>query len=153
MFGNRVARIGAGAALAIGGLIGGLIGGAAVATALSRPAATTYYACLSGGLLSRVQTSSESCSQGQREIVWSQVGPRGARGIRGVAGRQGIQGVAGTQGIQGVAGTPATLPSGSYLTNSGACPMPYDEPLYVLVSGQDVPVTNSLGESVVACPF
>ena len=100
MSGNRLTRSGAGMALIIGGLVGGLVGGvvggAAVATALSRPAvatATPYYACLKGGLLSKVSKSNETCGNGYSLIAWNQTGPRGA---------------------QGVAGKPAALPSGGY---------------------------------------
>jgi hypothetical protein len=58
---NRLIRTGSRLALVIGGftggLVGGIIGGVTVATALSRPAATsnTYYECLDEGLLSKVQ--------------------------------------------------------------------------------------------------
>jgi hypothetical protein len=88
----HLARTGAGITLAIGGLVGGLvggvIGGVTVATALSRPAATstTFYACLKDGLLSKVSTSDETCRKGHSLVSWGQVGPRGPQGVAGVPG-------------------------------------------------------------------
>jgi hypothetical protein len=111
MSNHRLARTGAGLALAIGGLVGGLvggiIGGVTVATALSRPAVTgTYYACLKDGLLSKVSTSKETCKKGHTLISWGQIGPRGPQGIPGVSG---------------VAGKSYNLPMGAgYLCFHGA---------------------------------
>jgi len=68
----------------------GLTGAIAVAAS---PSSTTFYACLKGGSLSKVSTSTApSCARGFKSVSWSAVGPQGIQGQRGI---QGVQGEAG----------------------------------------------------------
>ena len=62
--------------------------------------ATTFYACLKGGSLSKVSSTSHTCPKGFTVASWGITGPRGMAGDTG------------PQGPAGADGAPATLPSG-----------------------------------------
>jgi len=64
-------------------LAGATVGGIAVANASGT--ATTYYACLTSGNLSHVQTKAEACTHGHL-ISWDQKGVQGIQGMSGVNG-------------------------------------------------------------------
>lgn len=69
------------------------------ATAQSTP--KTYYACLKGGLLSKVGTKAVKCPKGSKRISWNSQGAKGDTGEPGVPGAPGVQGLQGPAGIAG----------------------------------------------------
>ena len=73
----------------------------------------TYFACLSGGTLTKVGTKSPTCPPGAKVISWDQVGQTGAPGVKGDTGAIGPKGDTGTVGSPGVKGdTGAIGPQG-----------------------------------------
>ncbi|HEY1740419.1 MAG TPA: hypothetical protein VGI86_17025, partial [Acidimicrobiia bacterium] len=54
--------------------------GALAVTAGATGSATVYYACLSGGNLTKVGTSAPTCSASATQISWDQTGPQGPAG-------------------------------------------------------------------------
>jgi len=90
-----------------------LAGGLVFANATTSGSATTYYACLNSGVLSHVQTKSETCATGHL-ISWNQQGPQGPvgpQGLQGATGPRGDTGATGPTGATGAAG--ATGPVGA----------------------------------------
>jgi len=65
-----------------------------VVTALSSPEPVTYYACLRGGMMRRVGTTSPTCGQRSELISWNQSGPAGPSGPPGPTGPAGPPGPA-----------------------------------------------------------
>ena len=90
-----------------------LAGGLVVANATSSGSSTTFFACLNSGVLSHVQTKSETCATGHL-ISWNQQGPQGPVGPQGLQGATGPRGDTGATGPTGATGaTGATGPTGT----------------------------------------
>jgi hypothetical protein len=79
---TRISRLtlaaGMGAMMVLGGATYGVIQMAGAAGSI-----TTYYACLKGGKLTEVGTSSPTCPTGATVISWNSTGPKGPKGPRG----------------------------------------------------------------------
>lgn len=87
-----------------------------IATAAKKPASgqrvTGCYAKKNGAL--RILTRGKRCKRGERKIVWTRSGTRGARGPRGLSGSDGANGPRGATGAAGAVGPRgATGPQGS----------------------------------------
>jgi hypothetical protein len=68
---------------------------AGVATAIdvsAAPSSTTYYACLSSGLLSKVKTKTHSRQADSMLISWNASGATGLKGATGTTGSRGPTG-------------------------------------------------------------
>ena len=94
--------------------------GLAVSATASGSTTTTFYACLHKGTLSKVSTSSHSCSAGYTKVSWGTVGPPGSNGTNGTNGTPGSQGPPGAQGPAGVTVNACSSPPGPDL-NFSAC--------------------------------
>ena len=95
----RYAIVAAVAGLAVSGM----------AIAAKKPSSsqiTGCYAKKSGAL--RIAKSGKRCKRGERKIVWTKNGVRGARGVRGVKGAAGSKGDAGVRGATGPTGAPGS---------------------------------------------
>jgi hypothetical protein len=80
----------------------------------------TYYACLSGGSLSKVGTKTPSCPSGAKTISWDQVGPAGSPGAKGDKGDTGTQGPKGDTGAAGAAGAKGSTGTSGAKGDTGA---------------------------------
>ena len=112
------------AAFVMGGLV---VGGFAEATASSP--VTTFYACLSHGSLSHVQTTSETChlhGHTYRLVEWNQGGQKGAMGARGLQGATGATGPRGATGVAGATGAMGATGARGATGATGAAGAPYD---------------------------
>ena len=68
-------------------IVATLATGAAVASATtSGPGKTTYYACLSGGKLSKVATTAPTCTAPATLVSWDSIGPTGPAGTSVLSG-------------------------------------------------------------------
>jgi hypothetical protein len=67
----------------LGITIGAIMTGGVAFGVNGQPAATTYYACLAKGKLSKVGTTSPTCSSKTSAISWDSVGPPGPQGSPG----------------------------------------------------------------------
>ena len=81
---------------------------------------STYYACLSGGALTKVGTKSPTCSAGAKVISWNQVGPAGPPGAKGDTGAAGPRGEAGAQGLKGDTGASGSKGDAGVKGDTGA---------------------------------
>jgi hypothetical protein len=61
----------------------------AAVTAGASSSPKTFYACLRGGTLSKVSTSTHTCASGYKLVSWNAVGPQGLQGPKGDTGPQG----------------------------------------------------------------
>lgn len=100
----RVAMIGAISVASAAAIFGGYT----AVSAVTSSAPTTFYACLTHGILTNVSTATPTkCLLGGTVISWNSVGPQGAAGPAGAvgpAGPSGATGAAGPQGPPGAAG-------------------------------------------------
>jgi Collagen triple helix repeat (20 copies) len=131
--------------LMAGLLLGGALGSVGVAAATSSPSTTVFYACLNvkAGTMNSINTTgAPKCAKGNVNTSWNANGPKGDTGSQGSTGPQGLKGDTGPQGLQGLTGdvgpqglkgdtglqgpkgdtgsTPS-LPTGYYISFSGAC--------------------------------
>lgn len=98
---TRVAMIGAISVASAAAIFGGYTAVSAVTS--SSP--TTYYACVTHGILTNVSTAAPTkCLLGGTVISWNSVGPQGPAGPTGPQGAQGSAGATGATGPQGPAG-------------------------------------------------
>jgi hypothetical protein len=88
---------------------------------------TTYYACLKGGKLTQVGTTSPTCPAGATVISWDEQGTQGVQGPTGPQGPAGPQGSSDTQYTAGNAWA-ATVNDGATVDLPQ---LPFDEMLAV----------------------
>jgi uncharacterized protein YjbI with pentapeptide repeats len=111
-------------------------GGYTAVSAVTSTPPTTFYGCVTHGILTNVGTSAPTkCLLGGTVISWYSVGPQGAQGVAGPTGPQGSQGLPGSPGAAGPQG-PAGAPGVAY--DCSATPYP----------GIDLVACNLTGDSL-----
>lgn len=119
---------GRGRTIVVGAAFVALVGAgleAALADGSTTP--SVYTACLGGGILYGVTTSTTppTCKRGDVIVSWNSVGPQGPQGLQGLTGAAGPPGQQGPKGDTGATGptgpgiTVAGEPAGSSCANGG----------------------------------